>query len=200
VSVEEVEMAHVYIWSRHRVITHALASLLVDGGHEPHETTDPRPACAVVDLCHETPPLPGPPVDVPTIALVCLQRRDLPTLLRLGYRGYLRPDALGPHVLRAIDAVLAGEVWAERKVVGAALLEEAAQTHLTPREIEVLEVLGSGSSNHEIAAALGITVKTVKSHVSQLYSKLDIQDRVKLSLRAQSLPSGQGKLHLPDDH
>jgi two-component system, NarL family, response regulator LiaR len=182
-------MPNVFIWSRHRVITHALASLLADGGHHPQETGEPRPACAVVDLCHEPPPLSEPPA-VPTIALVCLERHDLPSLLRLGYRGYLGPDAMGLELLRAIEAVLAGEVWAERKVVGAAL-GEAARTHLTARESEVLGILASGRSNKEIAMELGITVKTVKSHVSQLYSKLDIHDRVTLSLRARSLLSGQ---------
>jgi DNA-binding NarL/FixJ family response regulator len=190
-------MPDIFIWSRHRVITHALASLLAEGGHSPQETAEPRPACAVVDLCHETPPLREPPVAVPTIALVCLEDRDLPALLRLGYRGYLSPDALGRHLLKAIEAVLAGEVWAERKVVGAAL-SEATQTRLTPREREVLEMLATGRSNPEIATALGIAVKTVKSHVSQLYSKLDTSDRVTLSLRARGQRSGQA--HPSDDH
>jgi DNA-binding CsgD family transcriptional regulator len=190
-------MSFVFIWSRHRVITHALASLLADAGHQPQESTEPPPACAVVDLCHEPPPLMEPPAAVPTIALVCLERHDLPTLLRLGYRGYLGPDAAGPHLLTAIEAVLAGEVWAERKVVGAAL-EAVTHTHLTPREHEVLEKLATGLSNKEIASALGITVKTVKSHVSRLYSKLDTHDRVTLSLRARSqLP---GHTHDTIDH
>ena len=57
-------------------------------------------------------------------------------------------------------------------------------TELTPREIEVLTFIARGSSNKEIARDLGISVKTVKTHVSNILSKLHMMDRTQAALYA----------------
>jgi DNA-binding NarL/FixJ family response regulator len=64
-------------------------------------------------------------------------------------------------------------------------LPEQDLFHLTNREKEVLRLIGNGLSNKEIAVALYITEGTVKSHVSNLLSKLGVRDRTKLALLAQ---------------
>jgi DNA-binding NarL/FixJ family response regulator len=55
---------------------------------------------------------------------------------------------------------------------------------LTPREIEVLKLIASGSSNKEIAAALVLSEKTVKNHINNIFSKLHVYDRSQAMLYA----------------
>ncbi|MBX6724290.1 MAG: response regulator transcription factor, partial [Dactylosporangium sp.] len=57
-------------------------------------------------------------------------------------------------------------------------------SRLTPRERQVLAEVGRGRSNREIARALGVTEKTVKTHVSAILAKLGVQDRTQAALRA----------------
>ena len=56
--------------------------------------------------------------------------------------------------------------------------------HLTPREVEVLALIGNGLANDEIAAALVISVKTVKTHITHLLAKLAARDRAQLVIAA----------------
>ena len=58
---------------------------------------------------------------------------------------------------------------------------------LTRREVEVLELLGEGRRNREIAERLYITERTVKNHVSNILSKLDVRDRTQAALKAREL-------------
>lgn len=66
---------------------------------------------------------------------------------------------------------------------------------LTPREREVLACVGVGFDNLKIAALLGVSERTVKAHVSSLYRKLDLENRVELALRARrfGLPLPRGR-------
>lgn len=121
-------------------------------------------------------------------------------VLRVGARGYCGPleaDVL----LKMIDKVQQGEVWAGRKTIGALLDEfyggavdvaprdEQAFARsqidlLTVREREILRLLGQGASNKEIAASLSVAVSTIKAHLTKIFRKLGQTDRVRLALYA----------------
>jgi Response regulator containing a CheY-like receiver domain and an HTH DNA-binding domain len=58
---------------------------------------------------------------------------------------------------------------------------------LSPRECDVLELIGQGYSNKRVARALGITAETVKSHVKRVFIKLDVNTRAHAVARAQRL-------------
>ncbi|GAA3214795.1 response regulator [Dactylosporangium siamense] len=90
-------------------------------------------------------------------------------------------DALiAPSVTRRLIAVFAEPVAPSRTPAGARRLPDS----VTPRETEVLTLVGRGMSNHEIAAHLTISVATAKAHVARLLTKLDTRDRVQLVIRA----------------
>ncbi|MET0401596.1 MAG: helix-turn-helix transcriptional regulator, partial [Cystobacter sp.] len=79
----------------------------------------------------------------------------------------------------------------------AAREESSPLNRLTHRELEVLKMVAKGSDNLQIAARLGITERTVKAHVSNLYRKLDVQNRVEMAMvihqaNTQELPENDG--------
>ena len=101
------------------------------------------------------------------------------TALRAGARGYLLKDASADELLAAIRAVYEGRTLlapavAERLVAG---VSTTAPEPLTPRELEVLTLLGQGRSNSEIAEALTIAPRTVKVHVQNILGKLGASNR-----------------------
>ena len=69
------------------------------------------------------------------------------------------------------------------KSAGAAIFECSS---LSPRECDILELIGQGYSNKRVARALGITAETVKSHVKRVFIKLDVNTRAHAVARAQS--------------
>ena len=74
----------------------------------------------------------------------------------------------------------------------------AGQDDLTAREREVLDLLAEGTSNRQIARALGLSLKTVQNHVSRILDKLQAADRTQAALRArQASLRPPGSLSLP---
>jgi DNA-binding NarL/FixJ family response regulator len=109
--------------------------------------------------------------------------------LRRGARGFVSKDTASSSLLKAVRAVRRGEIWAPPQTTGQLVTEllqrEARQEHnLTPREQEVLRLVGEGKRNPEIAHALDISENTVKTHISSLMRKLGIDDRLQLALYA----------------
>jgi DNA-binding NarL/FixJ family response regulator len=112
--------------------------------------------------------------------------------LRAGASGFVLKDTLPERLLDAIAIVAAGEALlapaitrrliAEfaRRPRAAARPADEALGQLTEREREVLEQVAAGNSNAEIAAALSLSVATVKTHISRLLDKLDCRDRAQL--------------------
>jgi len=101
---------------------------------------------------------------------------DVRRALDAGARGYLLKHMLMTEVIAAIRAVHAGE-WVIPPAVAAGLAQHPQHTTLTPRELEVLELVGKGLSNKEIALAIGRTDETVKIHLKGIYAKLKVGHR-----------------------
>lgn len=111
--------------------------------------------------------------------------------VRAGAAGYLLKDVEPQELVRAIRAAHEGEALLH-PAVAARLMEEfasehgrtAAESSLTDREQEVLELIGRGLPNKLIARELGIAEKTVKTHVSAVLAKLGVTDRTQAALYA----------------
>jgi DNA-binding NarL/FixJ family response regulator len=110
-----------------------------------------------------------------------------------GAKGYL-PDMAAPEEVRqAVELVASGTIWAPRRVLsllvdrmlaGGKPLNRSVNPQFTQREMEVLELLVSARSNREIAQALGIEVRTVKSYVGRMMRKVGVGNRIALSIHA----------------
>jgi DNA-binding NarL/FixJ family response regulator len=96
--------------------------------------------------------------------------------LRAGARGYLLKGHVHTDLLQAIRAVHAGKKRVPYEIA-AELAGYAGQDELTPREIEVLRLIAGGNANKEIAARLAIAEETVKTHITNILSKLEANDR-----------------------
>jgi DNA-binding NarL/FixJ family response regulator len=126
--------------------------------------------------------------------------------LQAGAAGFLLKDSRPADIVRAIEAVHAGDgslspSIARRLIAMVAGDSEAAarQRHaqrqlasLTPRELQVATAIGQGRSNAEIADCLQMSVATVKAHVSRLLAKLGADNRVQIALLVESAASGRG--------
>jgi DNA-binding NarL/FixJ family response regulator len=96
--------------------------------------------------------------------------------LKAGARGYVLKGHVHRELLETIRAVHAGQKRIPPEIA-AELAEHAGDDELTPREIEVLRLIGAGNSNKLIANQLSIGEATVKSHVTNILSKLGANDR-----------------------
>ena len=120
--------------------------------------------------------------------------------MRAGARGYLLKGALKAEILRAIRAVSSGEVIfgaaiAQRMMRYFAGLRPAASANvfpeLTEREREILGLIAQHLNNAEIAERLSLSPKTIRNHVSNIFDKLQVTDRVQAILRAREAGLGQ---------
>ncbi|CAL9289142.1 response regulator [Streptomyces griseoincarnatus] len=117
------------------------------------------------------------------------QRTVIPAL-RAGAAGYVYKDIDPDALAGAIRSVHAGHVLLQPEVAGALLSQEEGGSgagragSLTEREREVLGLIADGRANREIARALVLSEKTVKTHVSNILMKLDLADRTQAALWA----------------
>ncbi|HEY3342393.1 MAG TPA: response regulator transcription factor [Anaerolineae bacterium] len=126
--------------------------------------------------------------DVEVIALTSvLEDASVVGAVRAGAIGYLLKDTQADELCRAIKAAAAGQVQLSPKAAARLMREvrapESPET-LTERETDVLRLLAQGQSNKEIARALNIGEKTVKTHVSNVLGKLGVQSRTQAALYA----------------
>jgi len=96
--------------------------------------------------------------------------------LRAGAQGYILKGHVHRELLEAVRAVHAGKKRIPPEVA-AELADHAAEDNLTSREIDVLRLIATGNANKLIADQLSITEETVKSHVTNILSKLGANDR-----------------------
>jgi len=109
-------------------------------------------------------------------------------VIEAGAFSYLLKTSRASEIARAIRSAAAGEPILESRVASKimARFRHGQQTslheQLTPRELEVLKLIGQGKSNQEIADELIIGIKTVKTHVSNILAKLNVEDRTQAAI------------------
>ena len=111
--------------------------------------------------------------------------------LKSGASGYMLKEAEPEALIRSIRSCLTGGISLQEDVAAKVipkLLEEkkelSVDESITPRELSIIRLIGVGRSNREIADELGLSVGTVKNHVSQIMDKLDLRDRTQLAIYA----------------
>jgi len=104
-------------------------------------------------------------------------------VLRAGAVGYVRKDATPETLLAAVRAVGKGRTYIDPSAARA-LVRIGGADDLTTREVDVLRHLALGRSNKEIASLLGIGEETVKTHVSHVLSKLQVENRAQATVQA----------------
>lgn len=130
-------------------------------------------------------------------------------LLQCGVRGCCAPEATSEQVGRAAFALVQGEYWIRRSLMSR-LVEQQLMVKqefqpariglcspghgLTERESEIARLVGQGNNNKQIARMLEITERTVKSHLTEIFRKVGVSDRLSLALKisgtaAQLAPS-----------
>lgn len=126
-----------------------------------------------------------------------------------GASGYCENDAQESLFHKAVKSVLDGEIWLQRhllpKVIGA--FAKRPQTNNNPeknkkyeqllkelsnRELDVAKMIGAGKTNKVIASSLDISERTVKAHLTSIYKKLHIPDRLHLAISISEIDSNHG--------
>ena len=120
--------------------------------------------------------------------------------MRAGARGYVLKDADEEVLVRAIQAVARGEAIFS-PAIASRMIEFFASAHtappkaafpeLTDREREVLHLIAQGMNNSEIATRLFLSPKTVRNHITIIFSKLQVADRARAIVRAREEGLGQ---------
>ena len=108
---------------------------------------------------------------------------DIQAAMMGGAAGYLLKNANPSELVNAILAVQRGEHWLPESLAKR-IDQDAKESPLSPRQIEVLELLAKGLSNKEIASVLEFTTDGVKHHLKSIYAKLDVQDRTEAVVTA----------------
>lgn len=114
--------------------------------------------------------------------------------LKSGASGYLLKDAEPEALIRSIRSCMSGGLTLQDDVAAKVIPrllrrteeeeERSIDPAITPRELDILKLVGEGRSNREISDELGLTVGTVKNHMSQLMDKLELRDRTQLAIYA----------------
>jgi two-component system nitrate/nitrite response regulator NarL len=132
---------------------------------------------------------------------------DVANALQLGARGVLMKHAATDLLFKSIRMVMAGQYWVGRDTV-AALVEKLRERQatpaepprqpvfgLTPRELEMVAAVVAGCSNSDIADKLSISAKTVKHHLTNIFDKLGLSNRLELALFAVQNRFDDGRFH-----
>jgi two-component system, NarL family, response regulator len=101
---------------------------------------------------------------------------DIQRALKAGAKAYILKDISADALVACIHDVLAGKTYLA-PAAAARLAEGMTRVQLTPRELATLRLMADGQSNKEIASALGISERTVKTHLGHLFEKLGVTSR-----------------------
>lgn len=134
-------------------------------------------------------------IPVRTILLTAaIEREQIAQALFLGARGVVMKESATELLLRSIRAVMDGHYWVERDCVANLVqilhdmrLETKSEENaygLTQRELEIVSAIVTGSANKEIAQKCSISEQTVKHHLSHIFQKVGVSNRLELALFA----------------
>jgi two-component system NarL family response regulator len=101
---------------------------------------------------------------------------EIARALRAGAKAYVLKDIAADELVRCIREVLAGRTYLAPSAA-AKLVEGVTRVQLTPREMAALRLMADGKANKEIAGELGISERTVKTHLGHLFEKLGVTSR-----------------------
>src|SRR5439155_26423059 len=133
-----------------------------------------------------------------------IEKHEITEALRLGARGIVLKDTATQLLVKSVRCVVEGQFWVGRDNVSGlvqalqmaeAVRETPAETfHLTAREREVISAIVEGYTNREIAQKFAITERTVKHHLSNIFDKVGVSNRLELALFSvnHSLSQSQG--------
>ena len=110
---------------------------------------------------------------------------DISRALKAGAKAYVLKDISADGLIECIHDVLAGKTYLA-PAAAAKLAEGVTRVQLTPRELATLRLIADGKSNKDIASELGISERTVKTHLGHLFEKLGVTSRteaVKIATR-----------------
>ena len=132
---------------------------------------------------------------VPTTEVVVLTMHESDQMVRrvldAGARGYVLKSDLATHLVKAVKDVCAGKMFLTPRVSDIVVRgflatgeesdpTEHSQAQPTPREVEIIRLLAEGKANKEIAAKLGITIRTVETHRAKIMLKLGLHSLAEL--------------------
>jgi len=128
------------------------------------------------------------------LVTAAIDRTEIVTGLQLGAQGVVLKVSASDVLFKSIRAVMAGQYWVGRERVNdlTVALRDLAASHpptrkhfgLTPRELEIIGVILGGYSNNDIATKFSISEKTVKHHLTNIFDKLGVSNRLELALFA----------------
>ena len=111
--------------------------------------------------------------------------------MQQGVRGIFYDDDSLPQFLKGVQAIINGQLWLSRKIMTKCILSkgldnrsETDSSILTPRESEILALLAVGATNEKIAERLYISSHTVKTHLYNIYKKINVPNRFQAALWA----------------
>lgn len=131
---------------------------------------------------------------VPTVLLAGnISDDEVVQAMRLGVKGVVLKEMAPSLLVQCVRKVASGGVWLEKEAVGRAMekmllseqAREKAREVLTPREIEIVQMVARGLANREVGEKLFISEGTVKTHLHTIYEKLGLRGRVQLANYAQ---------------
>jgi two-component system nitrate/nitrite response regulator NarL len=145
------------------------------------------------------------------MVLTAVEKTQILEAFRLGAHGMVSKTSPQQVLLQSIGSVMAGHYWLESESVG--ILMEAVRDllslsngatsckeyGLTPRELDIIAKIASGHSNKEVGEEFSISERTVKHHLTNIFTKVGVSSRLQLALFAVNhhLMSGQPSLVLP---
>ena len=129
------------------------------------------------------------------VLTACDEKEEHVRAFKLGAKGVVLKDAARQTLMQAIRAACAGQVWVDPRMTGT-LVEELShlpegaasggrdENGLTERELEIVRLVASGYKNKEVGQTLTISERTVKTHLTNVFQKLGVRDRVGLVMYA----------------